>query len=344
MNKLSIIILNWNGSKDTIECLNSLNKSTFRNFDVIIVDNGSEMNDITLIIDWCKKNLRLMGVVNALLENNNKIYTNPIESVQMTDSQNIGVMVIVNKENLGFARGNNIGISYALKNSYELVMLLNNDTTIESSSIGKLVEFLELNKNYVAVSPQIRHFYDSTKIWNCGGEIKWYGSCKYFYAEKNIGIVPNKGYIDVTFLTGCALMFKPVKTGLLTEKYFFGEEDYEFSLRQRRIDNKMACNLESVIYHKVSSTALHIQKDMIGKTYHYLLCRMINNREYYSGPHFWLIFLLSIIYISKYTFTVSGVNFKKGVLNIIKILRDYSKLKFVSKQTYDEYIHGDGWR
>jgi GT2 family glycosyltransferase len=343
MNKLSVIILNWNGSKDTIECLKSLNNSTFRHFDVILIDNGSELNDITLLLDWCEKNLRLMGVLTSTLDNN-KVYTNHLETVQTTDNQHIGVMVIVNKENLGFAGGNNIGISYALKSSYELVMLLNNDTTVETSAIGKLVEFLDLHKNYAAVSSQIRHFYDPTKIWNCGGEIKWYGSCKYFYAENNVSVVPINGYIDVTFLTGCALMFKPVKTGRLTEKYFFGEEDYEFSLRQRRIGNKMACNLESVIYHKVSSTALHVQKDIIGKTYHYLLCRMINNREYYSGPHFWLIFVLSLIYLAKYTFTVSGVNFKKGIFNIIKFLSDYSKLKSVSKRKYEEYVHGDGWR
>ena len=47
--KVSIIILNWNGLKDTIECLESLKKITYPNYEVIVVDNGSKGNDAVLI-------------------------------------------------------------------------------------------------------------------------------------------------------------------------------------------------------------------------------------------------------------------------------------------------------
>ena len=136
-SKVSIIILNWNGLKDTIECLESLKKITYPNYEVIVVDNGSEGNDADILEEKYKGYIRL----------------------------------IRNKENLGFAGGNNVGIKYALKKyKPEYVLLLNNDIKIiQEDWLGKMVEIAEANEKIGVVGckliyPDGRTQYIGTKI------------------------------------------------------------------------------------------------------------------------------------------------------------------------------------
>jgi len=57
--RVSIIILNWNGWEDTIECLESLYQITYPNYDVIIVDNGSEDESLEMIRKYCQGKIRV---------------------------------------------------------------------------------------------------------------------------------------------------------------------------------------------------------------------------------------------------------------------------------------------
>jgi GT2 family glycosyltransferase len=105
--KVSIIILNWNGLKDTIDCLESLKKITYPNYEVIVVDNGSKGNDANI------------------LEEKYKGY----------------IKVIRNKENLGFAEGNNVAIREVLKEGKsEYILTLNNDTTVDPNFLDELIK------------------------------------------------------------------------------------------------------------------------------------------------------------------------------------------------------------
>ena len=95
--KISIVILNWNGLKYTIECLESLKKSTYPNYEVIVVDNGSKGNDADILEEKYKGYIKL----------------------------------IRNKENLGFPGGSNIAIKQIIaQGESDYVLLLNNDTKI----------------------------------------------------------------------------------------------------------------------------------------------------------------------------------------------------------------------
>ena len=83
--RISIIVLNWNGKDDTIECIQSLFKINYSNFDIIIVDNGSTDNSVEIF---------------------KKEFTKKIH-------------IIETKKNLGYAGGNNFGIKYAIENLKE---------------------------------------------------------------------------------------------------------------------------------------------------------------------------------------------------------------------------------
>ncbi len=90
---VTCILLNWNGWRDTVECLKALKECRYRNLTIIVVDNGS---------------------------------TN--DSVARIRAAHPDVLLLESGKNLGFAGGNNIGIRYALAQGAEYVWLLNNDT------------------------------------------------------------------------------------------------------------------------------------------------------------------------------------------------------------------------
>lgn len=102
--KVFIIIVNWNGLKDTLECLQSVFKQDYPNFEVIMVDNGSKDN-----------------------------------SVQVIRNAYPQIILIENKENLGYTGGNNVGMHYAVNSGSDYVWLLNNDTVVEPDTLSKLV-------------------------------------------------------------------------------------------------------------------------------------------------------------------------------------------------------------
>lgn len=176
--------------------------------------------------------------------------------------------------------------------------LLNNDTVVEKNSLSKLVNTLELNEKYQGMTPQIRYYDDPMKIWNCGGNLTWYGARKYRYANKNVNMVPQYGTEKRTFIAGCALLVRASifrRSGLLTERFFMGEEDFEFSQRMKLYGYKMACRYDAIIYHKVSVTFQ--EASSIGHTYIYYLCRFINMRYFWPNFHWKIWRLLYAPYI-----------------------------------------------
>ncbi len=138
--KVSIIILNWNSWEDTIECLESLNQINYDNYDIILIDNGSSDNSIEKIKEYCNANIKVES--NFVKYNH---YNKPIKFVYYREKENnqleiIGngsnelnsnknLIIIENRKNYGFTKGNNIGMEYS-KNFFnpKYYLLLNNDT------------------------------------------------------------------------------------------------------------------------------------------------------------------------------------------------------------------------
>ena len=119
--KVSIVILNWNQKHYTIPCIKSLLESSYRNFEIILVDNGSKKEDIQAIEEEFKGNEK--------------------------------VKIIKNKENRGFAEGNNIGVRNSSPKS-KYIALVNNDTTAEKDWLKEAVEGIESDENIKGMSSQ----------------------------------------------------------------------------------------------------------------------------------------------------------------------------------------------
>ncbi|MGG7153676.1 glycosyltransferase, partial [Clostridium neonatale] len=162
-----------------------------------------------------------------------------------------------NKENNGFAAGNNIGIKYALKNNSDYILLLNNDTIITENSIEKLIECLESDKSIGIVSSRIMYYDKPYKIWFSGGKIDWF---KYIcvHDSMNMEFTNNNGNIKTEFISGCSMMIRKDvvnKVGLLPEEYFMYYEDVDYCKMVMDSGYKLMVCTESIIYHKVSASS-----------------------------------------------------------------------------------------
>ena len=111
--KVTVIILNWNGRDHIQQCVESVLKSDYHNFDVIVVDNNSED-----------------GSAKAVGE-------------RFPD-----VQIMANSENVGFAEGCNVGIRQAMKSESAYLWLLNNDTLVDSHSLSFLVRSCGKGRQY----------------------------------------------------------------------------------------------------------------------------------------------------------------------------------------------------
>lgn len=250
----AVLVLNWNGADDTIACLQSLARAEGE-FCVYVIDNGSTDNSVERVQKWI-------------------------------DGQDVlSASVIALDKNYGFARGNNEGLIAIRNQKFDSYLLLNNDTEVVPDFLVRLTLFSARNPEYRVLTPKINYYYDKRKVWNCGGR-RFLGFRKYFYAGQIDDNVKKYEKLDITYVTGCALFFYPELLGadgrLLTERFFFGEEDFEFSIRMGKCGVKMACVMDSLIYHKVNASTTSLSA--VGKLYNHFLNRYIDVRQNYS---FW---------------------------------------------------------
>ena len=217
--KLAIVIINWNSFDLTRDTINSLQRTSYRDYDCIIVDNGSEDN-----------------------------------SANQLETQFSNIILLPAGENNGFTGGNNIGIQYALDKGYEYIMMLNNDVEVEPNFLESLIEKLNSNENLGAVQPLIYFHHDKNLVWNAGSTYNaLLGICSTpNYNQRDEKHAQMQIQKSVDWITGCAFMMRASvlkEIGLLKEKYFIYYEDVDLSFRIKAAGYDLGYVPASVIYH-----------------------------------------------------------------------------------------------
>lgn len=310
MGKTVIILLNWNGADDTLACLSSLTKAR-RLIYVVVADNGSTDDSVERIEKFLSES--------------------PLEASLLQ----LG-------KNWGFAEGNNRAIEFAIaRYNPDSFMLLNNDTEVEPDFIEKLREYSDAHPECVALSPRIDYWSEKGRIWFCGGELT-FGSRRNIHKD----LVKDRNFsapFAISFISGCGLYFKSslVSDGgrLLTDKFFFGEEDYEFSLRMKKEKRKMACVPQSVVYHKVGSAAKRAACNdrIMGRDYMYYIGRLIAARGYYCRPVFELILLLTC-HNARKVFSTYGLSHRDLSLLMKRLRSDAREKAGISHEDFYSMI------
>lgn len=216
-SKIAIILVNYNGLKDTIDCIQSIEKSNAQS-QIVVVDNASKENEAEII------------------------------SKKFPE-----VKTIRSETNGGFSAGNNIGIQWALDQGYDYIALLNNDTVIAPDMLELLCDS---TSDRSVSAPKMLYFSRPDVIWYGGGRInRKTGNAEHIYMnQKDPGDTKVR---KCDFATGCCIMIPASvfqKVGMLDEKFFMYCEDTEFCLRFMEHGISINYVPSAKLWHKVSQS------------------------------------------------------------------------------------------
>lgn len=224
VNKESVyvIVLNYNNAEDTIECLKSIELLT-KKFDLhtILVDNGSNVDCVE----------RIKGVVDER------------------------TVVLWNKENKGYAAGNNDGIRYAIENNAEYIVILNNDVIVNVNSFDSCIDLLKRDEKIAIVGPVILDYSHGT-IQSTGASID-FGKVVTPLINYGKKYVASSETIECDYVGGACMLFRADlinEIGYIPEEYFLFWEETEWCNRAKSRGLKILCTMDAYVYHKGSAT------------------------------------------------------------------------------------------
>jgi len=217
---VSIVSVNWNQPKLTRLMVRSLQHLSYPNWEVIVVDNGSTKGDIRGL------------------------------KIKYPDIQ-----LVISKENLGFAGGNNLAFPHC-KGKY--ILLLNNDTEVDPNFLEPLVALMEKNPDVGIVSPKI-FFYDHPDVLQYAGTTPIHPITsrgkKFGHGEKDEG--QHDSICETGYANGACMLIRAEllnTVGHLYEDYFLYYEEHDFTERVRQAGYRIMFHPGGRIFHKVSAS------------------------------------------------------------------------------------------
>jgi len=221
LRSVNLFVLNWNGRDLTLDCLSSLEKITYPNVKVYVIDNGSSDNSVTAIRN------------------------------QFPDYE-----IIELPENYGFAKGNNAGFEL-VKQKADYTIFLNNDTIVDPYFVEPLINAMESNSTVKQSTPKIFYADNLDYIWFGGGKVSlWAGWIRHLGIRQKDSMQFSFNR-NVDYATGCCVCMRTVdfeSIGMFDESFLMYGEDVDLSLRFRKQGGQILFVPESKIWHKVSSS------------------------------------------------------------------------------------------
>lgn len=253
-DKVCIIILNWNGWKDTIECLESILKSDYKNYQIVVCDNFSQDDSVRKIKLWAVGNLNppetKIGSIDSTLVSKPIPYSeykwNDIKNASEIQEDESSLILLQIEKNIGFAGGNNAGIDFALRQKdTKYIWFLNNDTVIKKDTLTQLIRYFESKKNIGICGSKLMQYYNPDSVQSLGGRYnKWIGT------NSNIKKVTEIKKMD--YVVGASMLVSKEfinDIGMLSEDYFLYFEELDWALRAK-MKYTIDCACSSVVYHK----------------------------------------------------------------------------------------------
>lgn len=229
--KVVIIILNWNRKKDTIECLESIKQITYPNYEILLVDNGSTDG-----------------------------------SVEYFREHYPDIEIIVNKNNIGYAEGNNVGIRKAMGNGVDYVLILNNDTVVDPEFLDELVKVAESDPWIGFAGPKVYYYnYKQKKdsINFAGGKLDMWKGRTYHIGLNEVDSGMYDGIKEVDYVEGsCLLLRKEVikEIGLFDPVYFAYWEENDLCMRGHKAGYISVFVPKAKIWHKIAASNINKTK------------------------------------------------------------------------------------
>ena len=262
MNRLAIVILNWDGANDTLAAVHSLSINPVTD-KIVVIDNGSQQLDF------------------AKLKPLYKLST---------------VVVLKNNRNLGFAGGVNTGIHWAIERGYEFVGLLNNDAKVNDTWVKNMLLPFKSSSSVVAVTSLMLN-YSGKKIDSTSEQYSNWGLP--FPRSRGLKTkdAPESGYVFGA--TGGATLYKTSlfkEIGLFDETFFAYYEDVDICFRAQLAGHKVYYTNKAIAYHKQGATSKKIPGFTVYQTFKNIPLLYIKNVPLPLlipiGARLWLSYLL----------------------------------------------------
>lgn len=242
--KVDIVVLNWNNLDATMACLESVYQSDYINFEVIVIDNGSDQN--------------------------------PKEELSAKYPQ---VIFYENDHNLGYTGGNNQGIKLALERESDFIWLLNNDSLVDGQCLSSLIREITTSQTIGLVSPIICNNETEKKLLYCGSYVDVDNGL--LHTAHNLDVICDWMSMtpDKVCLWGTALLINTKlvrKIGMLDEDYFAYFEDMDYSIRSINAGFTNKVVTDAVVFHEKKSE--HLSE--YPYYYHFYMAR--NNRLFWA--------------------------------------------------------------
>src|ERR1035437_6231439 len=282
--KVFVIILNWNGWEDTIECLESLSHILYPNYDVIIVDNDSQDDSLARIRAYARgevagesaslpNNYRRehLSVIDYTRQEAEDLHVATLSEKQARESfskaSTRSFVIIQNEQNLGYAEGNNIGMHYALKASADYVLLLNNDTVVDKHLLTELVRAADRDVSIGVIGPKT-YWYDAPSvIQSTGARFNfWTGQPRSLNRGKRDAEIENftvDKLLPADYIPGSCFLIKRIvieEVGELDPTYFLYFEEHDWCTRINRAGYRIVCDLNSKIWHKKMASTSKVRR------------------------------------------------------------------------------------
>ncbi|MEJ9151430.1 glycosyltransferase family 2 protein [Bacillus smithii] len=257
MKRVCLVIPNWNGWKDTMECLDSIYCMEKKDeLNVIVVDNCSTDESVEKLQKWALDRFSPEETLFVKMSDNINITNISFENKQF--------ILVENIENSGFAGAVNCGLKFGLAyGNYEYFWVLNNDTIVDRKALSALLEFVDhSNEEFGVIGTTIMEFDEKETIQCAGGcyynkiltlNVPYLKGKHLSEIKKNTNKTPRFDYIHG------ASMFIPTNTlknvGLFNEDYFLYYEELDFTQRISKYNFMLGWCADSIIYHKGGSSA-----------------------------------------------------------------------------------------
>ena len=262
--KIAIIIVNYNSTADTIECVESLKNICYTNYCIYIVDNASSS------------------------EERKKLSSIEGES---------GVKILYSDNNLGFAGGNNLAIHYAKNDNPDYILLLNEDTTVEPDFLDEMVKCFSIDSNIAIVSPKICDYNNHSIVRNAGGTVNYNRGTVSIPGGTDNSSLNHPGYIE--FASGCCMLLSMQainKVGLMPEEYFLYYEDTQYCQNFIKSKYKIWYSPKAVVYHKKGASTILFSPTY---QYYYLRGRLMFIRNNFTFVHKITAYTFTVLYTLK---------------------------------------------
>lgn len=248
---VAVVILNWNGKEDTLECVASVRRLIYPQYKVVVVDNGSTDDSVDSIRE-CHPDITILQT----------------------------------GANLGYAGGNNVGIRWALEHDAEYVLVLNNDTVVAPDMLSQLVSVALVDPRIGLLGPSNFYYARPTELCSVGATLRAPAYRGYTLVGDGDMKESWRGPVQFDALVGSAMLihrrvFEELQ--LFDERFFLCYEEFDFAMRAARAGYSCVFVPDAKIWHKVGGSLGDLESPV--RTYF-----NVRNRLMWSKKHFsWLV-------------------------------------------------------